>query len=101
MGTKENPGRFDCYTNAEADEPMFVLLGRDPQASRLVRQWATERANRTGYTDKVSEALRVADEMDNWRNKNCAPKLYSGGRIEINDRDSYSVDSQSSYPTKE
>ena len=28
MGTKNNPGRFDCYGNAEPDEPIFVLLGR-------------------------------------------------------------------------
>lgn len=29
MGTKNNPGAFDCYANAEPDEPMFVLLARD------------------------------------------------------------------------
>lgn len=32
MGTKNNPGAFDCYANAEPDEPMFVLLGRDKHA---------------------------------------------------------------------
>ena len=32
MATKNNPGKFDCYTNAEPDEPMFILLGRDPVA---------------------------------------------------------------------
>jgi hypothetical protein len=30
MGTKSNPGPFDCYAKAEPDEPMFVLLARDP-----------------------------------------------------------------------
>ncbi|HAW11807.1 MAG TPA: aspartate decarboxylase, partial [Chloroflexi bacterium] len=30
MGTKNNPGKFDCYDDAHPDEPMFVLLGRDP-----------------------------------------------------------------------
>lgn len=29
MGTKNNPGEFDCYANAAPDEPMFILLGRD------------------------------------------------------------------------
>lgn len=37
MGTKNNPGTFDCYANAAPDEPMFVLLGRDKHAPLLVR----------------------------------------------------------------
>jgi hypothetical protein len=28
MGTKNVPGKFDCYANALPDEPTFVLLGR-------------------------------------------------------------------------
>ncbi len=39
MGTKNKPGEFDCYKNAEPDEPMFVLLGRDPTASMVVAFW--------------------------------------------------------------
>ena len=35
MGTKNNPGKFDCYEHAKPDEPMFVLLGRDLEALRL------------------------------------------------------------------
>lgn len=31
MGTKNQPGSFDCYANAKGDEPLFVLLGRDKQ----------------------------------------------------------------------
>lgn len=40
MGTKNCPGKFDCYANAEPDEPMFVLLGRDESAADLVDEWA-------------------------------------------------------------
>lgn len=40
MGTKNNPGKFDCYANADPDEPMFVLLGRDCLASHLVSIWS-------------------------------------------------------------
>jgi hypothetical protein len=40
MGTKNNPGTYDCYDKAEPDEPMFVLLARDPTASTFVRAWA-------------------------------------------------------------
>lgn len=43
MGTKNNPGKFDCYENAEPDEPMFTLLGRDPVAPFLVSLWAKVR----------------------------------------------------------
>lgn len=72
MGTKKDPGRFDCYRAAEDDEPMFVLLARDPLAPELVRQWAAKRAGSTGLTEKVTEALKAADEMDEWRAKNCS-----------------------------
>lgn len=74
MGTKKEPGRFDCYAKAEDDEPMFVLLARDPQSSLVVRKWAAERAQQTGMTDKVVEALRCADDMDRWRVANTAPE---------------------------
>ena len=43
MGTKNNPGKFDCYEAAHPDEPMFVLLGRDPLAAHLVSIWAKVR----------------------------------------------------------
>ena len=43
MGTKNNPGKFDCYANAEPDEPMFVLLGRDRLAGHLVSIWSKVR----------------------------------------------------------
>lgn len=43
MGSKDNPGRFDCYANALPDEPMFILLARDPSAPRLIEIWAEER----------------------------------------------------------
>jgi hypothetical protein len=76
MGTKLNPGKFDCYTRAEPDEPMFVLLGRDPVASRIVRQWMVERQahdaaiGRPAGPDslaKFREAAACADAMDIWR----------------------------------
>lgn len=43
MGTKNNPGDYDCYANALPDEPMFIILGRDPDFSRLVNEWAQRR----------------------------------------------------------
>lgn len=38
MGTKNRSGDFDCYANAEPDEPMFILLGRSAKSPLLV-EW--------------------------------------------------------------
>ena len=70
MGTKNNPGQFDCYANAEPDEPMFVLLGRDRHAARLVRIWALLRARDGEDPAKVAEALNCAQQMDEWFSDN-------------------------------
>lgn len=66
MATKSNPGKFDCYANAFHDEPMFVLLGRDPMAATLVRAWATMREEQGEDPAKVAEARACADAMDAW-----------------------------------
>ena len=68
MGTKNNPGRFDAFDKAHPDEPMFVLLGRDPLAGSLVRLWARRRfaSDGDGSADKVCEAQRCAADMDKW-----------------------------------
>lgn len=66
MGTKNHPGKFDCYANAAPDEPMFVLLGRDPLAGVLVRVWAAVRIARGESVEKCLEALQCASAMDRW-----------------------------------
>jgi|SRR5579859_2206844 hypothetical protein len=66
MGTKRNPGRFDCYAKAKPDEPMFVLLGRDPMAPVLVRLWAKLRERLGEGSDTVAEARGLALDMDRW-----------------------------------
>lgn len=67
MGTKNNPGQFDCYAKANDDEPMFVLLARDPFAPILVKLWADLRAHAAGNPSKVQEARDCAVAMDTWR----------------------------------
>jgi hypothetical protein len=74
MGTKNQPGNFDCYANAEPDEPYFVLLARDAYAPHLVRQWAHNRSMAIDLDAKpesdramVREALQCADAMERWR----------------------------------
>ncbi len=67
MGTKNKPGKYDCYTNAGADEPMFVLLARDPDAPYLVNAWANRRESTHGPSEKVEEARACALAMEAWR----------------------------------
>lgn len=43
MGTKKDPGPFDCYTTAEADEPIFTLKASDPVFSKVIEHWLRER----------------------------------------------------------
>ena len=44
MGTKRQPGKFDCYAKLEEDEPYFVLRGNDPVGGYLVAAWVHLRA---------------------------------------------------------
>ena len=74
MGTKKNPSRCDCYHAAEMDEPMFVLLARDPIAPMLVRLWASIRGLTRGGSDRElarqREAMECAAAMVCWRSSN-------------------------------
>lgn len=66
MGTKNNPGGFDCYVNAEPDEPLFVLLGRDKHAPTLVWLWATLRELDGEDPETVKEARECVTAMLEW-----------------------------------
>jgi hypothetical protein len=62
MGTKNNPGKFDCYANALPDEPMMVLLGRDPLAPFLTQIWAMIRAGNREEVRKTFNELIVGPQ---------------------------------------
>lgn len=72
MGTKNNPGKFDCYANAEPDEPMFVLLGRDPTAAVVVAVWRVlktdmrENGKSTISDEKLAEAHACEQALTDW-----------------------------------
>ena len=66
MATKNNPGRYDCHAHAQPDEPLFTLLGRDPMAGSLVREWARMRESCGEDPAKVAEARACAEAMDKW-----------------------------------
>lgn len=63
MGTKNNPGQFDCYAHAAPDEPMFHLLGRDKHAFGLVQLWALLRRMDGEDEQKVKEAFICSRDM--------------------------------------
>ena len=82
MGTKNSPGAFDCYADAELDEPIFVLRSTDKSAPDAVRHWAgtyelykqLENADGNGpgeltarQQEKVDEARECASAMELWR----------------------------------
>lgn len=91
MGTKNNPGKFDCHEAAEPDEPRFTVIGRDQLAPFLVLMWAHMRnedpiavyntCNRmiqthmttydsTQEREKVEEALDCSNAMTRWSEAN-------------------------------
>ncbi len=95
MGTKLEPGKYDCYANAKPDEPMMVLLARGDQSPLLTELWAAVKAgdytafdqaidglekllnaNRaaapTGQkaSAKITEALTCATNMRAWKRAN-------------------------------
>ena len=67
MGTKNKPGAFDCYAAARPDEPMFILLERDPLAPGLVELWADQREQGRGPSAKADEARACAKTMRDWQ----------------------------------
>jgi len=77
MGSKVDPGKFDCYANALPTEPMFILLARDNTAPVLVEEWAALRQMEINEGKRpksdcalVIEARECAESMRRWRAKN-------------------------------
>ncbi len=88
MGTKNNPGKYDCYANADPDEPMFILLARDASAPDLVKAWALQRKvhilkgeKPDEDMDMVNEAMQCVKEMEKWRKENRPQTPPAGGLI--------------------
>lgn len=73
MGTKQEPGEYDCHAMAKPDEPLFTLLARDSDAASIVKLWAFLRMQQIELgirpeSDRaqVSEAMRCATDMEIW-----------------------------------
>jgi len=65
MATKETG--VPCYDKAGPNEPVFTLRAQDALAPEIVREWAY-RAQAAGTPrEKVNEARKCADEMEDWQ----------------------------------
>ena len=58
MGTRNNPGVWDCYAKAEPDEELFTLMARDPDFEEFVRWWAHWRSR------QIAAGVRPANEEE-------------------------------------
>ena len=77
MGTKLTELRDGCFARALDDEPMFVLLARDPSAPDLTEDWAARRHAEIDNgqrpardIEQVNEARTCARNMRAWRTEN-------------------------------
>jgi hypothetical protein len=67
MGTKNDPGSFDCYDRAEPDEPYFILLGRDPASALTVRYWVSLRRFLSDPDpEQLAEAEALCQKLEDW-----------------------------------
>lgn len=76
-----------CFFRALDDEPVFVLLARDPVAAETVRWWVTLRQALIGAGQKpledhgaLAEALETAQAMVAWRSEATGPLWPDGPR---------------------
>lgn len=78
MATKNNPGVYDCHANAEPDEPMFVLLGRDTASPFAVKMWALERiksGKNKSDDPQIIEAYACIAQMERFAEERRAKRL--------------------------
>lgn len=73
MGTKAEetaPGATGCLAKAADDEPLFILRAKDMVAPGVVRVWV-HYARASGTPEaKLSEALALAERMEQWQKAN-------------------------------
>jgi hypothetical protein len=49
------------------DEPVFVLRAQDMLGPEIVREWAYRAAVEGSPREKIEEARRIADQMEDWQ----------------------------------
>ena len=64
-GDRLTAANRDCLAKRKPGEPLFVILGRDPDGGNIVRLWA-ERRRDAGDPDHAEPVFAIADAMDAW-----------------------------------
>ncbi len=79
-----------CFYRALDDEPVFVILARDPCAAETVRWWVTLRQALIGRGEKpledhekLADALSTAQAMTVWRSDATGPEWIDGPRWKV------------------
>ncbi len=73
---KIDDANLDCLRKRYENEPMFIILGRDPDAAAITRLWAERRIN-AGDFDHGAKVLEIAQAMETFY-ANCEnPKAIS------------------------
>lgn len=88
MGTKNNPGNFDCYKNALPDEPMFIMLGRDKASAEAVRFWALQRIKlglNKATDPQIAEAYECAAKIEGYKRDRVAEAEHAIGNTDLDD----------------
>lgn len=67
MGTKNNPGIYDCYAKAGPDEPIFTFRANDPMAPDMIDEWVLRATARGVPLPKRQEAATIAEDMRAWK----------------------------------
>lgn len=58
-----------CLSRSAPNEPVFVLVARDPHAPQAIRHWIAMSMDRQP-PEKIEEAYKLANQMEEWKRKN-------------------------------
>lgn len=59
----DDKGNHDCLAKRRPGEPMFIILGRDPDGANTVRGWASRRLAAGGDPEHCQQGFATADRM--------------------------------------
>ena len=59
----EDQANHDCLAKRRPGEPMFIILGRDPDGHNIVRSWAERRLAAGGDPEHCEMGLATAERM--------------------------------------
>jgi hypothetical protein len=65
----ELTNKNSCLNKARSDEPVFVLLARDPVAAQIIRLWCAAALDFHG-SEKIDDANFEANKFEEWHMQN-------------------------------